>query len=306
MKEQEIKTLVLQVLPTLIAQDPYVRESVWHIVTPYFAPRQETESRFDQMMAELQRMREDFERKWEQSERKWEEQSQESERRWNEQRLESERRWEEQRRKDEEQRLESERRWDEQRRKDEEQRLESERRWNQNQAELRQMREDFARKWQEQQELNRQMLAEIARVDKKIEMKMGALGARWGIDSETAFRNALRGILEEVAHVQVIHVNEFDDEGVVFGHPDQVELDVVIHNGLLMLCEMKSSVSKGDVSLFERKAHFYAKRHQQTVTHKVIISPMVDPRALPLAQAYGMLVYYNAEDVVLDNVDSAQ
>ncbi len=250
MKEQEIKTLVLQALPTLIAQDPYVRESVWHIVTPYFAPRQETESRFDQMMAELQRMREDFERKWE------------------------------------------------------EQRLESERRWNQNQAELRQMREDFARKWQEQQELNRQMLAEIARVDKKIEMKMGALGARWGIDSETAFRNALRGILEEVAHVQVIHVNEFDDEGVVFGHPDQVELDVVIHNGLLMLCEMKSSVSKGDVSLFERKALFYAKRHQQTVTHKVIISPMVDPRALPLAQAYGMLVYYNAEDVVLDDVDA--
>jgi hypothetical protein len=110
----------------------------------------------------------------------------------------------------------------------------------------------------------------------------------------------LRGILEEVAQVQVLHVNEFDDEGVVFGQPDQVELDVVIRNGVLMVCEMKSSVSKGDVATFERKVQFYEQRQQRSVTHKVIISPMVDPRALPLIAQFGMQVYYNAEDVVLD------
>jgi hypothetical protein len=110
----------------------------------------------------------------------------------------------------------------------------------------------------------------------------------------------LRGILEEVAQVQVLHVNEFDDEGIVFGHPDQVELDVVIRNGVLMVCEMKSSVSKGDVATFERKVQFYEQRHQRSVSHKVIISPMVDPRALPLIAQFGMQVYYNAEDVVLD------
>jgi hypothetical protein len=110
----------------------------------------------------------------------------------------------------------------------------------------------------------------------------------------------LRGILAEVAQVQVLHVNEFDDEGVVFGQPDQVELDIVIRNGVLMVCEIKSSVSKGDVSTFERKVQFYEQRHQRSVTHKVIISPMVDPRALPLVQRFGMHVYHNAEDVVLD------
>jgi hypothetical protein len=219
--EQEVKTILLHELPELLEHDPQIRESIWRMLVPYYAPRQETESRFDRVLGEIQRMRE-----------------------------------------------------------------ESERKWDENQATL-----------------NR-MLTEIARVDKKIDSKIGALGARWGIDSETAFRNGLRGILEEVAQVQVLHVNEFDDEGVVFGHPDQVELDVVIRNGVLMVCEMKSSVSKGDVAIFERKVQFYEQRHQRSVTHKVIISPMVDPRALPLIAQFGMHVYYNAEDVVLDGGDS--
>ncbi len=223
--EQETKPILLQELPDLLEHNPQIRESIWRMLVPYYMPRQETESRFDRVLGEIQRMREEFERKWE-----------------------------------------------------------------------------------EQQELNRQMLAEIARVDKKIDKKIdakiGALGARWGIDSETAFRNGLRDILEEVAQVQVLHINEFDDTGIVFGHPDQVELDIVIRNGVLMVCEMKSSVSKGDVSTFERKVQFYEQRHQQSVTHKVIISPMVDPRALPLAQQFGMHVYHNAEDVVLGEGDT--
>jgi hypothetical protein len=215
--EHKDKSILLQELPELLEHDPQIRESIWRMLVPYFAPRQETESRFDRVLGEIQRMREESERKWEEN----------------------------------------------------------------------------------QATLNR-MLTEIARVDKKVDAKIGALGARWGIDSETAFRNGLRGILEEVAQVQVLHVNEFDDEGMVFGHPDQVELDVVIRNGVLMVCEMKSSVSKGDVATFERKVQFYEQRHQRSVSHKVIISPMVDPRALPLIAQFGMHVYYNAEDVVLD------
>lgn len=252
MQEYDVKTLLLRELPELLEHDPQIRESIWRLVTPYFAPRQETESRFDRLLNELQRMRE------------------ESERKWDEQRKESERKWDEQQRK-----------WEEQQRKWDESKVESERRFQ-------------------------QVLAEIKRVDTKIDTKIGAIGARWGIDSETAFRNALRGILEDIADVQVIHVNEFDGAGEVFGRPDQIELDIVIRNGMLIVCEIKSSVSRSDVHVFERKVQFYERRHQRTATQKIIISPMVDPRAMSLTNTLGMRVYYNADDVVFDENETTR
>lgn len=239
MQEHDVKTLLLRELPELIEHDPQIRESIWRLVMPYVAPRQETESRFDRILNELQRMREESERKWDEQQRKWDEQQ---------------------------------RKWDEQ-------------------------KKEYEHRFQ-------QMLTEIRRVDTKIDTKIGALGARWGIDSETAFRNALRGILEEVADVQVLHVNDFDDAGEVFGRPDQIELDIVIRNGLLIVCELKSSVSRSDVHIFERKVQFYERRHKRTASQKVIISPMVDPRAMSLIQTLGMRVYYNADDVVFDEGDT--
>ena len=43
-----------------------------------------------------------------------------------------------------------------------------------------------------------------------------------------------QGFAQESFGVEVLNVNEFDDEGEVFGRPDQVELDVIIKNGLLI------------------------------------------------------------------------
>jgi hypothetical protein len=43
-----------------------------------------------------------------------------------------------------------------------------------------------------------------------------------------------------------------DEEGIVHGHPAQVELDLIIKNGVLMIGELKSGVSQGDVSTFQR------------------------------------------------------
>jgi hypothetical protein len=124
-----------------------------------------------------------------------------SERRWeaNERRWEAnERRWEA-----------NERRWEA-----------NERRWEENQRQIRALMEEIQRQGKE-----------IQRVDRRVEQTVGALGARWGIMSEDAFRNALRGILEENFGVKVERVQYKDESGEVFGRPDQVELDVVIYNG---------------------------------------------------------------------------
>jgi hypothetical protein len=41
------------------------------------------------------------------------------------------------------------------------------------------------------------------------------------MQTEAAFRNVLAGILEESFGVEVLKVTDYDDEGTVFGRPDQ-------------------------------------------------------------------------------------
>lgn len=170
--------------------------------------------------------------------------------------------------------------------------------------ELRRDREEQSRKWDEQsrkwwenqQAINR-MLESIEALSRKHDSTIGALGARWGLYSEQSFRNALKGILEESFGVQVVNVTDYDDQGEVFGRPDQVELDVIIKDGLLIICEIKSSMSKSDVYAFERKVRFYEKRHGRQVTRRLVISPMVDPKAQVVAEQLSIAVYTHATDV---------
>ncbi|MFN3407087.1 MAG: hypothetical protein ACK40E_05085, partial [Caldimicrobium sp.] len=53
----------------------------------------------------------------------------------------------------------------------------------------------------------------------------------------------------------------------------------------------KSSISLGDVLLFEKKIKFYEKREGRRVDKKVIISPMVEPKALEFCKKVGITVY---------------
>ena len=242
MEQSEVITLIQEELPRLIAQEPLVRDFILRTVSEYYASKSETESKFDRVLAELQRDREEQARKWDEQNRKWNEQN----RKWDEQN----RKWDEQNRK-----------WDEQN-----------------------------RKWDEQ-------LAEIRRLDKRFDSTIGALGSRWGIASEASFRNALAGILTESFGVEVLNLTLYDHDGEVFGRPDQVELDLIVKNGMVIACEIKSSIDKAGMYSFGRKVDFYAKREQRHVSRKIVISPMVDRRALPVAEALGIEIYSYADAV---------
>jgi hypothetical protein len=178
------------------------------------------------------------------------------------------------------------RKWDEQNRKWEEQRSERER-----------DREEQNRKWEESRKEFDQVHEEIMAQAKKFDRGIGALGARWGMQSEAAFRNALAGILEQSFGVQVLHVNEYDDEGTVFGRPEQVEIDVIIKNGLLLICELKSSIDKAGMYIFERKARFYEQRHGRKAERLIVISPMIEAKAQKVADQLGIETYSDSEDV---------
>lgn len=157
--------------------------------------------------------------------------------------------------------------------------------------------EEQNRKWDEQNRLNHELLDEIRKTRLRQEQGLGAVGARWGLASEASFRSALKGILEKSFGVEVININEFDDEGTVFGVPDQVEIDIIVRNGDLILCELKSSMSKSDIYTFERKVQYYQRRHGREVSRKLVISPMVRPEARPVAERLGIEIFGYAEDV---------
>ena len=138
----------------------------------------------------------------------------------------------------------------------------------------------------------------IKAVADKQHRSIGALGARWGMRSQQAFRDALAGILEKNFDVKVLHVSERDDDGVVFGRPDQVEVDVIMKNGLLIICELKSWIDKAGMYMFERKARFYEQRHQRKMDRLIVISPMIDLRARKVADRLGVETYGDSIDVV--------
>ena len=156
---------------------------------------------------------------------------------------------------------------------------------------------DQAKRWEENQKVINQMLQAIQALARKYDSTIGALRARWGLHAEQSFRNALRGILEDSFGVQVLNIVEFDDEGEVFGYPDQVELDLIVKDGRLIICEIKSSMSRADMYAFDRKIKFYQKRHQRQADRVLVISPMVDDPAQRVAQKLGIQVYSYAEEV---------
>lgn len=155
------------------------------------------------------------------------------------------------------------------------------------------------RKWAENQKTLNEIIASVKLLAQKHDASIGALGARWGLHSEASFRNGLKAILEKSFGVKVERYEDFDYGGSVFGRPDQVELDLIIHNGTLILCEIKSSMSKSDLYAFWRKKNFYEEKHGRKATRTMVISPMIDDKAKAAAKELAIELYGYAEDVVV-------
>jgi hypothetical protein len=248
----EIKVLIREQLPSILAEDASIRDFILRTVSDYYSPKKETDQKFEEFKNRVDRILDELQRDREEQSQKWDEQR---------------RLWDEQRRL-----------WDEQ---------------------LQQNQENN-RKWEEQRQQNRETLEEIKKMNKKHDSTIGALGSRWGLFSEASFRNGLAAILQDSFGVEVLNINDYDPDGLVFVRPDQVEFDVIIKNGLVIVCEIKSSMSKADLYIFSRKVEFYQQKYQRIVNRKIVISPMVDPTALTVAQSLGIEVYSYAEDINLN------
>ncbi len=177
--------------------------------------------------------------------------------------------------------------------------------WQENQRiweELKSLREGQDKLWQENQRIWEELKSLREDMQKgfqrheerfeRVEMKLTALGSRWGVDSEATFRNAMRGLLEQDFHVKVQNLILLDDEGFVFGAKGvPIEYDVVITDGGATLIELKSSVGRDDVYVFLRKVEFFKKRMGMEVKRGVIASPFFERDSAEVARRLGLEVY---------------
>ena len=124
-----------------------------------------------------------------------------------------------------------------------------------------------------------------------VERHISAIGARWGIMSEEAFREGLKGLLEKEFKLKVEKWVGFDGDGLVYGYPSQVEVDVAIHNKKIVLVEVKSHIRASDVYIFKRKAKLYMKLTGKKPDKLLIITPYTENKALEAAEKLGVEVY---------------
>ena len=308
--KEEIKRLIYEELPRIIKEHPEVKVELWNILSGVFAPKEETEDRFEKLLKEIQRQREEANKRFEEHQRRFDEYQkrfEEHDRKFNALwaevralREEANRRFEEHQKRFEEHDKKFNTLWSEVRalREEANKRFEEhDKKFNALWAEVRALREESNRRFEEHQKRFEEMLNEIRRVDRRIDRTIGALGARWGISTEHVFREAIKSVIEDITGLKVERYLKYDTEGKVFGRPDQVELDLVIHDGMVWIMEIKSSISKPEVYAFSKKVEFYREKKGEEVKRRIIVSPMIEPSAMEIIEDLGIEYFTYPEDM---------
>ena len=267
--EEEIRELIANEFPRLITQNPEIRYELIGVMSETFAKKEDITT----ILNELKQMREESEQ----------------------QRVEFRQEMKAIRAESNRLREESEQRWVEFREEMQALREESEQRWVEFREEMQVLREESNRLREESRASRAYLDDELKRFHHTVQ----GLGARWGLMSEEAFRSGLAAILTDELGFRVERYEGYDDSGSVFGHPEQVEMDVIIRNASVVAIEIKSSVTRGDLSLFQRKIAFFEQTENVTVNRRFFISPFVDPNAVGLAARMGIELYTHSLDIII-------
>ncbi len=146
-----------------------------------------------------------------------------------------------------------------------------------------------------------EIVAELKRHDELLELHgkelkslratLGAIGARWGMLAEDAFRKGMEGIIRDIyPEGEVRRWEYYDKDGYVFGFPSIVDVDVVLRDRKHILVEIKANVSKADVFAFYKKAELYAKINK-VKPELVVLTPFIDRDAEEACIKFKIKVY---------------
>jgi hypothetical protein len=226
--------------------------------------QQENNRRFQEMREEsekrFQEMREDMERRFQQMredmDKRFQEFREDMERRFQEFRADIEKRFQEFRE-------DIERRFKEFRedidKRFQEFREDIERRFQQ-------MREDMDKRFQAVDKrfeaIDRrfeQIYDEIKRIRQDMHNTISAIGSRWGVAAERAFREGLKEILGKYFNAEVKEIYVEDKEGIVKGRPGKYQVDILVQDNIHILIDVKAQVNDLDVLHLHRIGLVYEK-----------------------------------------------
>jgi hypothetical protein len=280
-------------------------ERIWQAIDRLTKSIEETRKTmkegFERQEKENERIWQNIERIWQAMNERFERQEKENERIWQaikegfeRQEKENQRIWQaiEEMRKDmregfEKQAQENEKIWQAIKEGFERQEKENQRIWQAIEELRKDMKEGFERQEKETQRIW-QAIEEDRKANqkhfKRLDRKLTAIGARWGLMAEGTFRAGLKTIIEDLGYA-VENVVFFDDEGYVFLKPSRIEIDIIIKDGRKTAVEIKSSVSEGDVITFERKVKLYEKKFNIKIDKKIILTPFASSKAIEIAKS---------------------
>jgi len=118
--------------------------------------------------------------------------------------------------------------------------------------------------------------------------RISAIGARWGILSGSAFRRGMRAILRDVLGIRRVSKLKLEDkEGIVYGHPSIIDVDIAVRNGEHLLIEIKANANRSDVAEIKRVGDLYEKL-KGTKPRLIIIAAYTGPGTKELAEKLGV------------------
>jgi hypothetical protein len=154
-------------------------------------------------------------------------------------------------------------------------------------AEIIKLREDMNKL---REDMNR-LREDMNRGFEFVERHISALGSRWGIMAESAFRESLRGILEKELGLKVEKWRTYDEAGRVYGYPTVIDIDVVVRDGKTILVEVSSHIRKSDVFIFKKRSELYWEKTGAKPERLLIVTPYIDEEAVEALQKLGIEVY---------------
>ncbi len=149
-------------------------------------------------------------------------------------------------------------------------------------------------------EVNERMATkeDLAKLEKRLMTIITGIGARWGIMSEDAYRQGVAELLKD-AGFEVRRELLYDKEGYVFGEPSEVEIDMVVKDGKVIMVEIMTAYRRADTNVIVRKREFYEKVKNVKVDSVIVVAAYVEDknpeRILARAQSLGIKVVLPTE-----------
>ena len=133
-----------------------------------------------------------------------------------------------------------------------------------------------------------EQLIKHSEVIEKLASSIQAIGMRYGVLTEEAFREGIKYLIKDLLkEYKVDKWIYYDKEGFVYGHSSIIEVDVLIKDKECILVEYKSMADKGDVAELYRIGKLF-EREEKIKPKLLIVSPSIRKRAKELAEKLGI------------------